>query len=237
MGAALVFFMKTDLPRRVESGLAGLAAGVMVAASIWSLLLPAIERSSGLGRLAFLPAALGVISGFLGLLLLHRFLPPPTLLTEKNAQKTRMLFLSVTIHNVPEGMAVGVLVAAEIAGDPGVGIAEVIVLALGIAIQNFPEGAIVSMPLCGYGATRCRSFFLALLSAIFELLGAVVALLMTTAVRPLLPLFLSFAAGAMLFVVVYELVPDTKEAEAPSVGAVLFAIGFCFMMALDVALG
>lgn len=242
LGAALVFFMKTGLPRRMESALAGLAAGVMVAASIWSLLLPAMERAAELGRLAFLPAVLGTLSGFLGLLLLHRLLPLPTSYVnsnseEKRGQKTRMLFLSVTIHNVPEGMAVGVLVAAEAAGDPAVGLAEVFTLALGIAIQNFPEGAIVSMPLCGYGATRRRAFLLALLSAVFELLGAIAALLMTTAVRSFLPFLLSFAAGAMLFVVVYELIPDTKEEKNPSLGPILFAIGFCLMMALDVALG
>ena len=242
LGAALVFFMKAGLPRRMESGLAGLAAGVMVAASIWSLLLPAMEGVAALGRLAFLPAVLGTITGFLGLLALHRLLPLPIALNggekrEEGLSKMRMLFLSVTIHNVPEGMAVGVLVAAELAGDPAVGFSEVFTLALGIAIQNFPEGAIVSMPLCGYGATRRRAFFLALLSAIFELSGAILALLMATAVRSLLPFLLSFAAGAMLFVVVCELIPDTKEGTDSSFGTVLFAIGFCLMMALDVALG
>lgn len=225
----------------MESALAGLAAGVMVAASIWSLLLPAMEGSAAMGRLAFFPAVLGTLIGFAALLVLHRLLPPPDLkddgTREAGVAKVRMLFLSVTIHNVPEGMAVGVLVAAEAAGDPSVGFSEVFSLALGIAIQNFPEGAIVSMPLCGYGMTRRRAVFLAFLSAIFELLGAILALLMATVVRSLLPFFLSFAAGAMLFVVVSELVPDTKEETEVSLGAVLFAIGFCLMMALDVALG
>lgn len=241
LGAVLVFFMKKGLPCRMESGLAGLAAGVMVAASIWSLLLPAMERSADMGRLAFLPAVLGTLSGFAALLVLHRLLPPPALKDGENREeglsKIRMLFLSVSIHNVPEGMAVGVLVAAESAGDPGVGFSEVLALALGIAIQNFPEGAIVSLPLCGYGTTRPRAFLLAVLSAVFELLGAVLALLMATTVRSLLPFLLSFAAGAMLFVVVCELVPDAKEDTNTSFGTVLFAIGFCLMMALDVALG
>ena len=243
LGAMLVFLMKSGLSRRTERALTGLAAGVMVAASVWSLLLPAIERASAWEQLAFLPAAVGLLSGFALLLLLDRFVPHLHPWNEHaegprtSLDKSHMLVLSVTLHNIPEGMAVGVLMAARLAGDPGVSAAAVLSLALGIAIQNFPEGAIVSMPLQSGGMGRPRAFAFALLSAVAELIGALFALLMASLVLSLLPYFLSFAAGAMLFVVVEELIPDTVSDENPHTGTILFAIGFCLMMVLDVALG
>lgn len=243
LGAMLVFFMRAGLSRRTERALTGFAAGVMVAASVWSLLLPAIERAAEQERITFLPAAAGLLSGFALLLLLDRFVPhlhpwnehaegPSTSLN-----KTHMLVLSVTLHNIPEGMAVGVLLAARLSGDTTVSATAVLSLALGIAIQNFPEGAIVSMPLQSGGMGRLRAFSLALLSAVAELIGALLALLTASLVLSLLPYFLSFAAGAMLFVVVEELIPDTVSDEDPHIGTVLFALGFCLMMVLDVALG
>lgn len=242
LGAIPVFLMKAGLSRKTERALTGLAAGVMVAASVWSLLIPAIERAAARGQLAFLPAAVGLLSGFALLLLLDRFIPHLHPWNERaegpssSLDKAHMLVLSVTLHNIPEGMAVGVLMAAVLAGDPTVGELAVLTLALGIAIQNFPEGAIVAMPLQSGGMGRLRAFLLAVLSAVAELIGALLALLMATLVLSLLPYFLSFAAGAMLFVVVEELIPDTVSDENPHTGTVLFAFGFCLMMVLDVAL-
>ena len=236
LGAALVFFMRGGLSRRAEEALLGLSGGVMVAASIFSLLLPAIERASYLGTLAFLPAVSGVMAGFFFLLLFDCIFPYHEAGEGGNAG-LRMLVLSVTLHNIPEGMAVGVLLSARLAGDGAVSAAAAITLAIGIAIQNFPEGAIISLPLCGGGGGRWRSFFLAVLSALAELFGALLALLMASLVGALLPFFLSFAAGAMLFVVVDELVPDAAHAGKAHTGTVFFALGFSLMTALDVALG
>ncbi len=208
----------------------------MVAASIFSLLLPAIERAAPLGYLAFLPAVAGILLGFFFLLLLDR--PLVHRAGGKDpAKKLRMLVFSVTLHNIPEGMAIGVLLSARLAGDPSVSAAAVITLALGIAIQNFPEGAIISMPMHGGGAGRIRAFLFALISALAELLGAILALLMVSLISALLPLCLSFAAGAMLFVVVDELIPDSSPAGKAHTATVFFALGFCLMTALDVALG
>ena len=243
LGAMLVFLMKTGLSRKTERALTGFAAGVMVAASVWSLLLPSIERAPLSEQLSFIPAAVGLLAGFALLLALDRYIPHLHPWNERaegprtSLDKTHMLVLSVTLHNIPEGMAVGVLMAARLAGDPAIGSSAVLSLALGIAIQNFPEGAIVSMPLQSGGTSRLRAFTLAILSAVAELGGALLALLMASLIRSLLPYFLAFAAGAMLFVVVEELIPDTVSDENPHVGTVLFALGFCLMMVLDVALG
>ncbi len=243
LGASLVFFMKSGLKRCVERALTGFAAGVMVAASVWSLLLPAIDRSSSLGFWGFLPAAIGFLLGIGFLLLLDTIVPHCHPWNEKaegpqtTLSKTQMLVLSVTLHNIPEGMAVGVLAAARMAGDNSVSAAAVMAFALGIAIQNFPEGAIVSMPLHSGGMSWFRAFLLAVLSAVAELVGALLALLAAHCILALLPYFLAFAAGAMIFVVVEELIPDTVSVENPHTGTILFAFGFCVMMALDVALG
>ncbi len=236
LGATLVFFMHAGLKRKTEEALLGFSGGVMVAASIFSLLLPSIERAAHLGHFAFLPAISGILLGFLFLLLID--IPFTHKATVSNPQKKlRMLVFSVTLHNIPEGMAVGVLLSARLAGDPSVGAAAVITLALGIAIQNFPEGAIISMPMRGCGAGRAQAFFFALLSALAELMGALLALFMATLVGALLPIFLSFAAGAMLFVVVDELIPDSAPAGNAHTATVFFALGFSLMTALDVALG
>lgn len=236
LGAGLVFFARSSLPQRAASALGGFAAGVMVAASIWSLLLPAIERSSSLRSLAFFPAALGTLLGFAALLLLEGVFPHPAMTNEDPLQKVRMLVLSVTLHNLPEGMAVGVLIAARLAGDTSIPYSAVVSLASGIAIQNFPEGAIISLPMHSHGASRRFSFLLGVLSAIAEVVGAVLAILLTTLAGSLLPYFLAFSAGAMLFVVAEELIPEAR-AEGGHLGTVLFALGFCLMMVLDVMLG
>ena len=236
LGALLVFFMRTGLKKKTEEALLGFSGGVMVAASVFSLLLPAIERASYLEFFAFLPAVSGILLGFLFL----RLLDLPFAHRQRDdspSKKLRMLVLSVTLHNIPEGMAVGVLLSARLAGDTAVSAAAVITLALGIAIQNFPEGAIISMPMHGCGAGRGRAFLFALLSALAELGGALLALLMSSLVGALLPLFLSFAAGAMLFVVVDELIPNSSHEDKAHTGAVFFALGFSLMTALDVALG
>lgn len=242
LGAMTVFFLKRGLPKTAERALTGFAAGVMVAASVFSLLLPAIDFAEPLGLLAFLPAFVGVLLGFLFLLLLDRFVPhhhpwnthaegPHTALG-----RSPMLVLSVTLHNLPEGMAIGVVLAARLSGDPTVTTSLILALALGIGIQNFPEGAIVSLPLHQGGKTRRKAFFISVFSAIVETVGALVTLAATGIILPLLPYFLAFAAGAMLFVVVEELIPDSTDAPA-HLGTLFFALGFCLMMALDVALG
>lgn len=242
LGGATVFFMRGALPKRAERALVGFAAGVMVAASVFSLLLPAIDRSAHLGTLSFLPAAAGLLLGFLSLLALDRVIPHLHPWNERaegphtRLGRSEMLVLSVTLHNLPEGMAVGVVMAARLAGDPAATAAMLIALALGIGIQNFPEGAIVSMPLRGGGLSRTRAFFISLLSAVAEAAGALLTLLATSLVLPVLPYLLAYAAGAMLFVVVEELIPDTAR-EGTHTGTLFFALGFTLMMILDVALG
>ena len=241
LGAMTVFFQKCGLARTVEQGLLGFAAGVMVAASVFSLLLPAIDFSADLGRFAFFPALVGIIFGFLFLLLLDRFIPHHSPGEHTDGQHTRlgrskMLVISVTLHNLPEGMAVGVVLAARLSGDPTITSATVLALALGIGIQNFPEGAIVSMPLHQNGMTRHRAFLLSVFSAVVETIGALITVAAVGIILPLLPFFLAFAAGAMLFVVVEELIPDSVDTRS-HIGTVYFALGFSLMMALDVALG
>ena len=242
LGAMTVFFLKNGLPSGAERALTGFAAGVMVAASVFSLLLPAIDFAETLEHLSFFPALVGVLLGFLFLLLLDRFVPHHHPWNE-HAEGPRtqlgpspMLVISVTLHNLPEGMAVGVVLAARLSGDPTVTSAAVLALALGIGIQNFPEGAIISMPLYQGGMRRMRAFLLSVLSAVVETLGALITLAAVGIILPLLPYFLAFAAGAMLFVVVEELIPDSANGQA-HIGTVFFALGFSLMMALDVALG
>lgn len=244
LGAACVFLMKGELDRTVERGLAGFAAGVMVAASIWSLLQPAMDESAAMGRLAFVPAVVGFWIGTLFLLALDT-LTPHLHIGEGNGHlegprtklaRTTLMVLAVTLHNIPEGMAVGVVFAGWLAGTTSISLAGAMALALGIAIQIFPEGAIISLPLHAEGASRRRAFLGGFLSGVVEPLGALVTIAAARHVVPLLPYLLSFAAGAMMYVVVEELIPEMSEGEHSNIGVVAFALGFTVMMALDVAL-
>ncbi|SDB15848.1 ZIP family metal transporter [Eubacterium oxidoreducens] len=243
LGAVCVFAMKQNLKENVQKGLIGFAAGVMVAASIWSLILPAIEQCSYLGRMAFLPAVIGFWLGILFLLLLDTMTPHLHLGSKKaeglssHLSRSSMLVLAVTIHNIPEGIAVGVVYAGWLHHQPGITIAAALSLSLGIAIQNFPEGAIISMPLCSEGIAKKKSFILGILSGIVEPVAALATIAISSILVPALPYLLCFAAGAMLYVVVEELIPETAGRKHHSnVGVLLFAIGFSVMMTLDVAL-
>ena len=243
LGSACVFFMKREINRTVERALQGFAAGVMVAASIWSLLLPAMEQSAGMGKLSFVPTAVGFWLGILFLLLLDRSIPHQHLGSsesegpKRKLERTTMLVLAVTIHNIPEGMAVGVVYAGFLSGNTGITAMGALSLALGIAIQNFPEGAIISMPLTAEGMSKRRAFWNGAISGAVEPIGAVLTILAAQLVVPALPYLLSFAAGAMIYVVVEELIPEMSEGKHSNIGTVLFAAGFTLMMALDVALG
>ena len=224
LGAACVFFLKKDLNPRLETLLNGFAAGVMAAASIWSLLLPAIDRSAHLGHLAFLPAAGGFLSGTLLLLLLDA------------AEKTSMMIFTITLHNIPEGMAVGAIYAGWLMGDGAVTLAGALALSIGIAIQNFPEGAVVSLPLRAAGFRRKKSVIGGVLSGAVEPAAAVLTIFLSEQITPVLPFLLSFAAGAMIYVVVAELIPELHEHEYSDLGTLFFSLGFVVMMILDVAL-
>ena len=243
LGAACVFFMKKSLSDLVRRSLAGFAAGVMVAASIWSLLIPAIEQSEDMGKLSFLPAFIGFWVGVLFLLLLDRLIPHLHVGSEQaegpksKLGRTTMMMLAVTLHNIPEGMAVGVVYAGFLSGNTQITAASALVLSLGIAIQNFPEGAIISMPLRAEGKRKGRAFLGGVLSGVVEPIGAVLTLLAAQFVIPALPYLLSFAAGAMLYVVVEELIPEMSQGRHSNLGTVFFAVGFSVMMVLDVALG
>ena len=243
-GAACVFFMKKNLNEQIQRALTGFAAGVMVAASIWSLLIPAIEQSSGLGKLSFVPAAVGFWIGVLFLLLLDHMIPHLHQNSNKaegpksKLQRTTMLVLAVTLHNIPEGMAVGVVYAGVLYGhQASITAAGALALSLGIAIQNFPEGAIISMPLRSEGMGKTKAFAGGVLSGIVEPVGAVLTILAAGLIVPALPYLLSFAAGAMLYVVVEELIPEMSAGEHSNIGTIFFAVGFSLMMILDVALG
>ena len=243
LGAGCVFFLKKSLSDGIQRALTGFAAGVMVAASVWSLLIPAMEQAADLGRLAFFPAAAGFWLGILFLLLLDHLIPhlhQNSLQAEgpkSQLQRTTMMVLAVTLHNIPEGMAVGVVYAGYLAGTAQVTAAGALALSLGIAIQNFPEGAIISMPLRAEGMKKGRAFWGGVLSGIVEPIGAVLTILAAGIVVPALPYLLSFAAGAMLYVVVEELIPEMSQGQHSNVGTVFFAVGFSVMMVLDVALG
>lgn len=242
-GAACVFFLKKDLKESIQRALTGFAAGVMVAASIWSLIVPAIEQSEGMGSFAFVPAFIGFWAGILFLLLLDHIIPhlhvrinqtegPKSKLT-----RTVMLVLAVTLHNIPEGMAVGVVYAGLMSGSANITAGGALALALGIAIQNFPEGAIISMPLYSEGKSKPKSFVLGVLSGAVEPVFGALTVLIAGLVVPAMPYLLSFAAGAMLYVVVEELIPEMSQGKHTNVGVISFAVGFSLMMALDVALG
>lgn len=243
LGAACVFFMKKTLNPLLQRSLTGFAAGVMVAASIWSLLLPALEQSETMGAWSFIPAAAGFWIGIVFLLLLDHVIPHLHMNSEKaegpksNLKKTTMLVLAVTLHNIPEGMAVGVVYAGWYMESGQITAMGALALAIGIAIQNFPEGAIISMPLRAQGMKKIKAFIYGILSGIVEPIGALLTILAAGIVVPILPYLLSFAAGAMIYVVVEELIPEMSEGEHSNLGTIMFALGFSIMMILDVALG
>ncbi len=242
-GAACVFFLRNELKIGVQRALTGFAAGVMVAASIWSLIVPAIEQSSDKGRFAFLPAFLGFWIGILFLLFLDRVIPHLHVGTDQvegpksRLTRTVMLVLAVTLHNIPEGMAVGVVYAGLVTGSANITAGGALALALGIAIQNFPEGAIISMPLYAEGKKKGKSFLLGVLSGAVEPVFGGLTVILAGFIVPAMPYLLSFAAGAMLYVVVEELIPEMSAGEHSNIGVISFAVGFSLMMALDVALG
>ncbi|MGN0522108.1 MAG: ZIP family metal transporter [Eubacterium sp.] len=243
LGSACVFFMRKGMSDRLQRSLSGFASGVMVAASVWSLLIPALEQSKGMGKLSFAPAAVGFWLGMMFLLLLDHLVPH----LHRNAdqaegpkshlQKTTMLVLAVTLHNIPEGMAVGVVYAGYIAGNSNISAMGALALSLGIAIQNFPEGAIISMPLKAEKMKKSKAFLNGAASGIVEPIGALITIAAAGLVVPILPYLLSFAAGAMMYVVVEELIPEMSAGEHSNIGTVFFAVGFSIMMILDVALG
>lgn len=243
LGSACVFFMKKGMSENLKRALSGFAAGVMVAASIWSLIIPAIEQSENMGKWSFVPAAVGFWLGILFLLLLDHIVPH----LHQNAsqaegpkshlKKSTMMILAVTLHNIPEGMAVGVVFAGYIAGNTKITAAGALALSLGIAIQNFPEGAIISMPLKSEKMSKPKAFLSGAASGVVEPIGALITIAAAGIVIPVLPYLLSFAAGAMLYVVVEELIPEMSSGEHSNLGTVFFAVGFCLMMILDVALG
>ena len=243
LGAACVFFMKQSLSDRLQRSLTGFAAGVRVAASVWSLLIPSIEQSAALGAFAFVPAAVGFWAGILFLLALDHIIPHLHQNSgqaegpKSRLQRTTMMVLAVTLHNIPEGMAVGVVYAGYLSGSAQITAAGALALSLGIAIQNFPEGAIISMPLRAEGMGKGRAFWGGVLSGVVEPIGAVLTILAARHIVPALPYLLSFAAGAMLYVVVEELIPEMSQGDHSNIGTVFFAVGFSVMMVLDVALG
>ena len=243
LGAFCVFFLKNELSKGMQKALTGFAAGVMVAASIWSLLIPAIEQSENMGVFSFFPAFAGFWIGILFLLALDHLIPHLHVGSDQaegpksKLGRTTMMVLAVTLHNIPEGMAVGVMYAGLLAGNAQITAASALALSLGIAIQNFPEGAIISMPLRAEGESKGKAFLGGVLSGVVEPVGAVLTIIAAQLIIPALPYLLSFAAGAMLYVVVEELIPEMSQGSHSNVGTVFFAIGFSLMMVLDVALG
>ena len=243
LGAACVFFMKGQMKPLVQKMLLGFASGVMVAASVWSLRIPAMDMSEEMGKYAFIPAAAGFLLGILFLLGMDRAVPHLHMGAECaegpkcSLKKTTMLVLAVTLHNIPEGMAVGVVFAGMLSQNTEITVAGAFALSVGIAIQNFPEGAIISMPLKSEGTGKGKAFLYGMLSGAVEPVAAVITILLAGFITPVLPYLLSFAAGAMLYVVVEELIPEASEGEHSNIGTIGFAAGFVLMMILDVALG
>ena len=242
LGAAMVFILKKQISGNLQKVLTGFAACVMVAASFWSLLQPALDSSEKMGKLSFLPAAVGFLIG-IGFLLLLDIVTPHMHMDQQvegprsGLKRTTKLILAVTLHNIPEGMAVGVVYAGWLAGETGVSQTAAIALAIGIAIQNFPEGAIVSMPLLAEGMPKGKTFWMGVLSGAVEPVAALLTVLAASAVVPVLPYLLAFAAGAMMYVVVEELIPEMSEGVHSNAGTIAFSLGFVLMMILDVALG
>ena len=243
LGAACVFFMRKELNEKVQKALLGFASGVMVAASVWSLLIPAIDMSEAMGSFAFVPATVGFGLGILFLLGMDRLIPHLHLNTDEpegpksNLKKTTMLVLAVTLHNIPEGMAVGVGFAGLLSGNEQMTLAGAFALSAGIAIQNFPEGAIISLLLASEGGSKGKAFWYGTLSGIVEPIAAVLTILLASLITPVLPYLLAFAAGAMIYVVVEELLPEASQGEHANISTIGFAVGFMIMMVLDVALG
>lgn len=241
-GAACVYFLKGALRPSVQKAFLGFASGVMVAASVWSLLIPSMNMSEGMGKLAFIPAAVGFVLGIGFLLLLDEVIPHLHIDTDKpegpkgSLKKSTMLVLAVTLHNIPEGMAVGVAFAGLLSENSSITMAGALALSIGIAIQNFPEGAIISLPL-KEAAGKNKAFIYGMLSGVVEPIGAFLMLALSEVLSPVLPYFLSFAAGAMIYVVVEELIPESAQGEHSNVATIGFAVGFVVMMILDVALG
>lgn len=236
--------MKKEINELVNKGLIGFAAGVMVAASVWSLIIPSITMSSDMDNFAFIPAAIGVIVGIAFMLLLDRIIPhlhynndKPEGLKSEKIRKATMLVLAVVLHNIPEGMAVGVVFAGVMSQNSLITLSGALALSIGIAIQNFPEGAIISMPLRSEGISKCKSFLYGFLSGAVEPIGALLTILFSSTINPLMPYLLSFAAGSMIYVVVEELIPESSAGEHSNIGTIGFAAGFVIMMILDVALG
>ena len=243
LGAACVFFLRKELSSLVQKALLGFASGVMVAASVWSLLIPCMDMSEHMGKFAFVPAAVGLLLGIAFLLAMDRAVPNLHMGADKSEgpktslKKTTMLVLAVTLHNIPEGMAVGVVFAGMLASSTQITLMGAMALSIGIAIQNFPEGAIISLPLRNEGMSRRRAFSNGFVSGVVEPVAAVITIALAGWIEPVLPYLLSFAAGAMLYVVVEELIPEASEGEHSNIGTIGFAVGFVIMMALDVALG
>ncbi|MBR5236429.1 MAG: ZIP family metal transporter [Clostridia bacterium] len=243
LGASCAFFMRKEMNPLLQRSLTGFAAGVMVAASVWSLIIPAIEQSASMGKLAFLPAVIGVWGGVLFLLLLDRLIPhlhfnsPQAEGRPSGLGRTAMLVLAVALHNLPEGMAVGAVYAGYMSGDVPITAMSAAVLSIGIAIQNFPEGAIISMPLRSEGMNRIKAVGFGILSGAVEPIGAVVTIFAAGFLVPVMPYLLGFAAGAMLYVVVEELIPEMSHGDHSHAGVLTFALGFVAMIILDVALG
>ncbi len=243
LGSAFVFLMKDEMPMRLQKSLLGFASGVMVAASVWSLLIPAMEMESGKGAWSVFPAAVGFLLGIGFLLLIDELTPHLHIGTDKpegprsRLSKTAMLALAVTIHNLPEGMAVGVVFAGADSGTTNISLASALAVAVGIAIQNVPEGASISMPMRAAGNSRWRSFLIGTLSGVVEPIGALAVLLLASVLTPVLPYMLTFAAGAMFYVVVEELIPEASSGQHSNLSTIGFAIGFVLMMVLDVVMG
>ena len=243
LGSAIVFFMKNKINNKIEKLLLGFASGVMIAASIWSLIIPSIDMAKEQNIISWLPATIGFLLGILFLLILDCIIPHLHLNSNKpegvksKLQKTTMMVLAVTLHNIPEGMAVGVVFAGAITGNSGITLAGAIALAIGIAIQNFPEGAIISMPLKAEGISKFKAFLYGTLSGIVEPIGAILTIGLTSIVVPILPYILSFAAGAMIYVVVEELIPSAQTGEHSNMSTIGLSIGFIVMMILDITLG
>lgn len=243
LGAACVFFMKNELNARLEKALLGFAAGVMIAASVWSLLIPSIDMAVEQGKIGWVPALVGFLLGIVFLLSLDTLIPHLHLNSDKpegmktKLTKTTMMLFAVTLHNIPEGMAVGVAYAGAVAQNSGITTAGAMALSIGIAIQNFPEGAIISMPLCSEGISKKKAFVYGVLSGVVEPVGGFLTILLAAQITPLLPYLLAFAAGAMMYVVIEELIPESQNGDHSNIGTIGAAIGFAMMMVLDVALG
>lgn len=243
LGAAMAFFLKKEMNSLLQKALLGFASGVMIAASVWSLLIPAIDMASENNQVAWIPALVGFLLGMGFLLLLDTIIPHLHIDSNKpegthtDLKKSTMLILAVTLHNIPEGMAVGVVFAGILFGNSSITVSGAFALAIGIAIQNFPEGAIISMPIVSTGIPKWKAFVYGILSGAVEPIGAVITILLTSLITPILPYILSFAAGAMIYVVVEELIPESQAGEHNNIGTIGVAIGFALMMVLDVALG